>query len=107
VARSEDKLKAFQKNHPDSSIITADLFSDEGLQKVLKATRDYALYGVLVNSGGPPAGSFPMQPEDWDQGYATVLKWKVELLRGLLPRLQESGQGRIVFIESISVKEPI
>lgn len=107
VARSVEKLQDFERSHPDSSFIAADLFSAKGLQKLNERICNRSIYGVLVNAGGPPAGSFPMKPEDWDRAYATVLRWKVELLRDLLPRLQEAGQGRIVFIESISVKEPV
>ena len=108
VARSGDILSEFQKEHPDSTIIEADLFSSEGLQKVIQQTEGTDLAGVLINAGGPPSGSFPMEGmEDWDTGYETVLRWKVALLRELIPRFQSAGYGRIVFIESISVKQPI
>lgn len=107
VARSEEKLRDFHQSHPNSSYITADLFSGEGLHQLIEAIQDRPVYGVLINAGGPPAGSFPMKSEDWDRGYETVLRWKVELLRELLPRFKAAGQGRIVFIESISVKEPV
>ena len=108
VARSEGKLLDFQSNYPNSSIIQADLFTSAGIQKVLHDTKGYELSGVLVNCGGPPAGSFPLNNmEEWDKGYEVVLRWKIELLRTILPRMESMGYGRIVFIESVSVRQPI
>lgn len=108
VARSQDALEAFQKDHPNSSFITADLFASEGLDKVISKTKNTRLDGVLINAGGPPSGSFPMDGMDeWDKGYETVLRWKVALLRNLIPRFRSVDYGRIVFIESVSVKQPI
>ncbi|HLU93619.1 MAG TPA: SDR family oxidoreductase [Membranihabitans sp.] len=107
VARSADKLRDFQKSHPDSSFIVADLMKSEGLQSVIRETNNITLDGVLINAGGPPAGSFPQKMEEWDGGYNMVLRWKIELLQSLLPRFEARGYGRIVFIESVSVREPI
>lgn len=108
VARSEDALKDFKEKNASSSVVCADLFSTEGLSKVLDVIEATDFYGVLINAGGPPAGSFPMDDmAQWDQGYDVVLRWKIELLRTLVPRLESSGSGRIVFIESVSVRQPI
>lgn len=108
VARSQDALESFQRNHPDSSVIVADLFSPEGIEKVGNETKDMLLAGVLINSGGPSAGSFPMDGmDDWDKGYEVVLRWKIELLRILIPRFESEDYGRIVFMESVSVREPL
>ncbi len=108
VARSREVLEAFQQSNPDSSIIVADLFSSEGIDKVANETKDIILAGVLMNSGGPSAGSFPLDGmDDWDKGYQVVLRWKIELLRILIPRFESENYGRIVFIESVSVREPL
>lgn len=107
VARSVDKLRKFQKSHPDSSVIVADLQTEVGLESIKTATSAIDLDGVLINSGGPPAGSFPMRMEDWDLGYQMVLRWKIELLQWLIPRMEVNGYGRVVLIESVSVREPI
>lgn len=108
VARSGDSLKDFQENHPKSSIVEADLFTPEGLDRVGGVIEGTTLDGVLINAGGPPAGSFPMSGmDDWDRGYEVVLRWKIELLRKLIPHFESTGYGRIVFIESVSVREPL
>lgn len=108
VARSDEKLKEFHKAHPDSTVIAADLFTEEGLQKVIDDTSNINLSGVLMNAGGPSGGSFPLNDiSDWDRGYEVVLRWKIKLLMALMPRFEENGSGRVVFIESVSVREPI
>ena len=107
VARSEEKLKNFVDSHPDATYVTADLFTEEGLQKLINALDGVTIHGVLINSGGPPSGSFPMDMEDWDRGYQMVLRWKIELMQWLMPRFEAAGYGRLVFIESVSVREPI
>lgn len=107
VARSEDKLRDFVKSHPTASYIVADLYSENGLAELFRSLEGEILDGVLINSGGPPSGSFPMKMADWDEGYKAVIRWKIELLQWLMPRLKEQGYGRIVFIESVSVREPI
>lgn len=63
---------------------------------------------LVVNAGGPPPGTFQTTPlESWDTAYQLTLMSAVRLVNASLPRLKESGQGRIVFITSISVRQPI
>lgn len=108
VARSEEKLKTFQEEFPDARYIIADLFDRNGVDEMLENVKKEELSGVLVNAGGPAAGSFPMgEMEEWDQAYDQVLRWKIDLLRRLLPIFEKQNYGRIVFVESVSVKEPL
>jgi 3-oxoacyl-[acyl-carrier protein] reductase len=63
---------------------------------------------LVVNAGGPPPGTFQSTPlEAWDVAYQLTLKSAVRLAHAALPHLKKSGQGRIVFITSISVRQPI
>lgn len=108
VARSEEKLKTFQDEFPDAEYVVADLFDRNGVGEMLKNVKKEELFGVLVNAGGPAAGSFPMdEMGEWDQAYDQVLRWKIDLLRRLLPVFEKKNYGRIVFVESVSVKEPL
>ena len=43
----------------------------------------------------------------WDAAYQLTLMSAVRLVRAALPHLKESDQGRIVFITSVSVRQPI
>jgi 3-oxoacyl-[acyl-carrier protein] reductase len=63
---------------------------------------------LVVNAGGPPPGTFQTTPlESWDTAYQLTLMSAVRLVNASLPHLKESRQGRIVFITSISVRQPI
>lgn len=63
---------------------------------------------LVVNAGGPPPGTFQTTPlESWDTAFQLTLMSAVRLIKASLPHLKRSGQGRIVFITSISVRQPI
>lgn len=63
---------------------------------------------VVVNAGGPPPGTFQSTPLDaWEAGFELTLMSAVRLVKASLPHLKSSDQGRIVFITSISVRQPI
>jgi len=66
------------------------------------------LSGVVINAGGPPAKSFiTTNITDWDDAYESILRWKVKITKELLPIFQEQKFGRLLYIESASVKQPI
>ena len=63
---------------------------------------------VVVNAGGPPPGLFQTLPlESWEKAFDLTLMSAVRLVHASLPHLKRSDQGRIVFITSISVRQPI
>lgn len=63
---------------------------------------------LVVNAGGPPPGIFQSTPLDrWEAGFQLTLMSAVRLVKAALPQLKQSDQGRIVFITSITVRQPI
>ena len=108
-ARGEEKLLKMQEQHPGQvEIFAGDITTDATISDVLRMVGDRKLDGLVVNAGGPPAKSFiETEISDWDEAYTSVLRWKVKMTNHILPKLQEQGYGRIVFIESVSVKQPI
>ena len=63
---------------------------------------------LVVNAGGPPPGTFQSTSlEGWEPAFHLTLMSAVRLVKAALPALKQSGQGRIVFITSISVRQPI
>lgn len=109
TARRENELKKIADLAPDRvKICVADLYRETDQDRLLNSIDLYALSGVVVNAGGPPAKSFlETQLEDWDNAYESLLKWKVRLVKRILPALISNKYGRIVFIESKSVKQPV
>lgn len=63
---------------------------------------------LVVNSGGPPAGTaLDVTPESLDQALELLLQPAVRLVRLCLPHLGASEGGRIIAITSIAAKEPV
>lgn len=63
---------------------------------------------LVANAGGPPPGTFQSTPLDaWQKGFELTLMSAVRLVKAALPHLKRSDQGRVVFITSISVRQPI
>jgi len=64
--------------------------------------------GIFVNGGGPPASAFSETTRDmWISAFHDIFLWKVELVKKLLPLFQQRNYGRIVFLDSVSVKQPV
>ncbi len=63
---------------------------------------------LVVNSGGPPAGTFESLGEDeWARAIAGTLQSTLRLIRAALPHLREGDAPAIVINLSSSVREPI
>ena len=63
---------------------------------------------LVVNAGGPAPGTFQSTPlEQWELAFHLTLMSAVRLMTASLPHLKRSDQGRVVFITSISVRQPI
>lgn len=109
VARGEEKLKELQHHAPELiEILPGDLSSEETLNALLNRIDNRTIHGMVVNAGGPPAKMvLETSLEDWDQAYRQILRWKVALTKAIVPKMINNGYGRIVYIESVSVKQPV
>ncbi len=63
---------------------------------------------VVVNAGGPPPGTFESTPlERWEAAFQLTFMSAVRLVKAALPDLKRSDHGRLVFITSVAVRQPI
>jgi 3-oxoacyl-[acyl-carrier protein] reductase len=63
---------------------------------------------LVANAGGPPPGTFQTTSlEAWEASFNLTVMSAVRLVKSSLLHLQRSDQGRVVFITSISVRQPI
>jgi len=63
---------------------------------------------LVVNAGGPPPGTFQATAlESWEAAFQLTLMSAVRLVKAAVSDLKQSGHGRIIFITSISVRQPI
>jgi 3-oxoacyl-[acyl-carrier protein] reductase len=108
-ARGNERLEKFQSEYPDQlEIIPGNITTDAVLSALVRKIGDRKLHGIVINAGGPPAGSFNKTDlKEWDSAYHQLLRWKVKLTQMILPLFEENSYGRMIFIESISVKQPI
>jgi 3-oxoacyl-[acyl-carrier protein] reductase len=109
VARNNDKLSALKSTAPEQvEIIAGDITQKETIDRIVATTGSRQLHGMLVNAGGPPAITFlETTLEDWDNAYQNILRWKVNITQAFVPKMKEHQYGRIVYIESSSVKQPL
>jgi 3-oxoacyl-[acyl-carrier protein] reductase len=90
--------------------VPADLTSAEGITSVVAATaRRFGGVDVLVNnSGGPALGRFAdFTDDDWRQAFEVVTLNFVRFVREVVPHMRARRWGRIVGIQSSSVKQPV
>lgn len=109
VARRGDVLRdKFSSYSDQTEIIEGSLIYSETLDKIKKAASAGDLHGIVFNAGGPPTGT-PLETDmkDWDAAWQLVMRWKIDLALRIAPILVEKGYGRMLFVESKSVKQPL
>jgi 3-oxoacyl-[acyl-carrier protein] reductase len=107
LSEAAERLRALGAEvHP----VAGDVSELKHVKSLLAATReavgDPAI--LVANAGGPPTG--PAETLDdaaWARGFELTLMSAVRLARGVVPAMKAAGWGRIVFVTSLSVKEPI
>lgn len=63
--------------------------------------------GLVVNAGGPPAGTFDkFDDDDWQRAFELTLMSAVRMIRCVLPAMRAQQSGAILTVTSTSFKEP-
>lgn len=109
VARRGHVLEEkFDHFYDQVTFIEGSILHQKTLQKIRKSAARDVLHGMVLNAGGPPVGT-PLEThmDDWDAAWKLVMRWKIELTKMVAPQLAENKFGRILFIESQSVKQPL
>lgn len=90
--------------------VPADLSTDAGPARAVNGAVEKlgGLDLLVVNSGGPPAGTFgEVDDVTWASAIAGTLQATLRLLRTAIPILHQSDVPAVVVILSSSVREPI
>jgi 3-oxoacyl-[acyl-carrier protein] reductase len=94
----------------DGVPVVADLSTPDGPRSAVDqaVTALGGVDGLLVNTGGPPQGSFAaLDDAAWERAIAGTLLSSIRLIREALPYLREGRDPAIAVILSSSVREPI
>lgn len=114
-ARSEGDVKAAAddirtKARAEVLAMTADVTKAADVKHLVARTiQTFGGIDVLVaNCGGPPRGRLEeMTDEQWYGAFEVSLLSVVRLIREVLPSMRAKQWGRILTIQSVSVKQPV
>jgi 3-oxoacyl-[acyl-carrier protein] reductase len=90
--------------------VRADVTKAEDVKAVVaRARQAFGGVDVLVaNCGGPPRGGIEeMTDEQWYGAFEVSLLSVVRLIREVLPSMRQRKWGRVLTIQSVSVKQPV
>ena len=109
VSRTKEKLLELKNQFPNNvEILTGDLSNEKVLQEIAFISSKKECSGIFVNAGGSPAGSFDeITMQQWDEAYEKIVRWKILLTKLLLPQLKQQRYGRLLYLESVSIKQPV
>jgi 3-oxoacyl-[acyl-carrier protein] reductase len=109
VARDAGKLETLYAPYPGQAETAAgDITETDTLKQLTERLAGRTLHGIVVNAGGPPAKTFlETTLSDWDAAYKNLLRWKIALTQLFIPPMIKAGYGRMLYIESSSVKQPL
>ena len=86
--------------------ISLDLEDQEAIAEFISSIGECHI--LINNAAGPPGGPLlDNQVEDFEAPFKRHLHASHTLVRGLVPKMEAAGMGRIVNIISTSVREPI
>jgi 3-oxoacyl-[acyl-carrier protein] reductase len=94
----------------DVLAMPADVTSPTDIRAVVEATAErFGGIDILVNnSGGPRIGAFAsLTDEDWRRAFEVVTLNFVRFVREVVPHMRAKHWGRIIGIQSSSVKQPV
>src|SRR5436189_157829 len=103
-----DEVRAATK--ADVLAIPADVTKKDDVQALTqRVSSQWGGVDILVaNAGGPARGFFEeMSDEQWQQAFELSLLSVVRLVRAVLPGMQARKWGRVLTIQSVSVKQPL
>jgi 3-oxoacyl-[acyl-carrier protein] reductase len=109
IGRTRERVEA-EAVRLGGTPVVADLSTPDGPDQAVKDAVQVlgGLDLLVVNSGGPPGGTFDTITEaDWETAIDGVLRSTLRLIRASLPHLRESEVPAILVILSSSVREPI
>jgi 3-oxoacyl-[acyl-carrier protein] reductase len=115
--RDQARLEAMAKKIEAATgvrpgLAVGDVSKSPDRVKVINAVKEQLPDGVIdilvSNTGGPPAGPFlDHSGETWREAGHLLLESAIGLTRAFLPGMIEQKRGRLIYITSVAVLQPI
>ena len=108
--RDEQRLESFAATHPGCVTVPGDLSEPDLPQRLVDvATERWGRIDIVVgNNGGPPsAGALDITDDQVLRAVEANMLSSVRLARAAVPHMRRAQWGRICFIASSSVRQPI
>ncbi len=111
LGRARDEVLAAGKKvwgEDTAAVTTAAVDVTDGQAVVDLVAQTGPVDLLLVNAGGPPAGTFAeLDLEQWRAAYSLTIESAVRLCQLVVPQMAQRGWGRVVMITSVSVRQPV
>jgi 3-oxoacyl-[acyl-carrier protein] reductase len=110
LKKAADRIEKANGNRP--GVAVGDVSKAADRVKVINAAREQVRDGVIdilvSNAGGPPPGLFlEHSGQAWTEAGQLVLESAVGLTRAFLPGMVEQKWGRLIYITSVGVLQPV
>ena len=106
--RSQARVSAARSDVDDARVV--DITDHDAASRWIDGVADGfgALHVVIANAGGPPQGdALAFDIQDYREAVELSLLSQVNLVQAAIPHLQAAGWGRVLFVTSKSVRQPI
>ncbi|MHA1689797.1 MAG: SDR family oxidoreductase [Promethearchaeota archaeon] len=112
LKRAEEEIKSMDKEQLGNEVMSlvADLSRGENIRHLIeKAMNRFGRIDILVhNAGGPPSKPVEdVSEEEWTHSINLNLRSFIRACDLVIPIMREQGQGKIIAITSVSVKQPL
>lgn len=105
-----DKIEKATGSRPEC--LVADLAIDKGISHVTQEVRKDTPGGfidiLVANTGGPPSGRFMhFSHQQWKDAAQLLLYSAVRLTKAVIEGMASRGWGRLIYVTSVSVPQPL
>jgi len=88
------------------NIAVGDISSSDNIKEIIKTAGEIDI--LVSNTGGPPPGDFSdFAEQDWASACDLILNSALNLTRAVLEPMKAKGWGRLIYMTSIAVLQPI
>lgn len=105
----QDKGRAAAATVENTTFIYADVAREGDIERLIEQTLEqFGRLDIVVNNAwaGKVASATELRAEDWDKGYAVLVKALYLTSKYAIPEMVESGGGSVVNISSVLAHQP-